>query len=137
MKKLDEKEKEFLYTRALDLIDKSSFTRTIRQKIEVMPDLQDFAKSHCFDLYKLCNCDLNMFDQAMQEFIEFSKEFLTLQLELNKTGKYKFDSYHEARKKIYDNPEVMGKHYLNGLFISQAFWINHYKILKFYLKHTH
>lgn len=68
----------------------------------------------------------------MNDFIHFSLEFLQLQVELDKTGSYRLHSYQEAFDTVYNNPEVMTKRYLNGLLLSQAFWINHYKMFAFF-----
>ncbi|MHB8528244.1 MAG: class I SAM-dependent methyltransferase [Caulobacteraceae bacterium] len=38
--------------------------------------------------------------------------------------KYRLSTYNEAAKEIYDNRNVMSR-YMNGLFISDALWLNH------------
>ena len=87
----------------------------------------------CQLMFSLCHNDLAEYGVALKDFIDFSEEFLRLQMELERTGKYHFSSYSEAKKNIYDNPEVMERRYLQGLLLSQALWINQHKILNFFI----
>src|SRR5581483_7470150 len=56
-----------------------------------------------------------------------------LQMELDRTGKYKYSSYEEVRAIVYDNPELMNRRYLNGLLLSETFWTNHYKMFRYFV----
>jgi SAM-dependent methyltransferase len=71
-------------------------------------------------------------EKPTKDFIEFTKEFMQLQDELEQTKKYHLKTYNEARVLVYDNPEVMDNRYLNGLLLSQALWINHSKFISWF-----
>ncbi len=113
-------------------LDKNSITRTIKHKfIEEKVD-KDFAIEICNLAKSIGNNEGVQYDEIINHFIDFSKEFLELQIELHKTGRYKYSSFEEVEREVYNNPEVMGNRYLYGLFLSQIFWVNHYKILIFF-----
>jgi len=87
----------------------------------------------CEIMYRgLCGSDAASYDRAVDNFIALSQEFLNLQAELERTGKYHHGSFQVVKREIYDNPAVMEGRYLPGLLLSQAFWINHQKILRFF-----
>ncbi len=121
-----------LFEQSLEQLDKHFATRTIRSKLTHPSYDMNFGVEICNLMFKLCHDNETAFRLAVDDFIHFSLDFLQLQIELEKTGKYKLHSYQEALDTVYDNPEVMAKKYLNGLLLSQAFWINHYKIFDFF-----
>jgi 2-polyprenyl-3-methyl-5-hydroxy-6-metoxy-1,4-benzoquinol methylase len=84
-------------------------------------------------MFDKCERDRARFDKALTDFIALSEEFVRLQVELDATGHYKYSNYEEVRAAVYDNAEVMDNRYLNGLLLSQAFWINHYKMLTYFI----
>lgn len=71
------------------------------------------------------------FDQQLRSFIRYSHEFVTLQIKLNKAGRYLHESYDEMITAVYEN-DLMKEYYLDGLFLSQIFWPNHYKMIRFF-----
>ena len=72
------------------------------------------------------------FKEALDGYVKLSLEYLKLQAELRRTGKYHFSTYDEARTAVYDNPAVMEAYYLHGVLTSAVFWKNHYDVLKLY-----
>jgi 2-polyprenyl-3-methyl-5-hydroxy-6-metoxy-1,4-benzoquinol methylase len=85
--------------------------------------------------FEKANRDLDVYGKLLTDFIALSEEFVRLQIELDATGHYKYSNYDEVRAAVYDNAEVMENRYLNGLLLSQAFWINHYKMLMYFIEH--
>jgi len=71
--------------------------------------------------------------RALDALVRLSLDYLELQAETKKTRRYRYSSYAEVQQKVYDNPEVMGEYYLDGLLLSQVFWVNHYMICRFIL----
>ncbi|MDP3734735.1 MAG: class I SAM-dependent methyltransferase [Nanoarchaeota archaeon] len=109
-------------------------TKNIPEKLKEPSYNQALAEHICSLMYHLCYKDMKLYDQAITDFIDYSVEFLKLQLELEKTGSYLFSSYKEAHDNVYQNKEVMEKRYLNGLLLSQALWINHHTILNYFVQ---
>jgi 2-polyprenyl-3-methyl-5-hydroxy-6-metoxy-1,4-benzoquinol methylase len=113
---------------------KSHFaTSTIPEKLNTPVYNKKIGMKVCSFMFELCGRDEQKFAAAIQDFIEYSLEFLTLQAELEKTGHYRLSSYSEAQETVYQNPEVMDSRYLHGLLLSQALWINHHKMLLFFI----
>ena len=94
---------------------------------------QKFGEDICQMMFDLCNKDLNFYEQSVKDFIDLSREFIQLQVELEDTGKQHFSSHSEVNQEIYGNQEVMQKRYLKGIFLSQAFWINQHKTMNFFV----
>ncbi|MEK6809669.1 MAG: methyltransferase domain-containing protein [Nanoarchaeota archaeon] len=92
----------------------------------------DFAKKICRCMFEICEKDMGLYDKAIQDFIDLSIEFIVLQSELEKTGRYKYNNFEEVEKSILENKDIMPGRYLNGLLFSQAFWLNHYKFVEFF-----
>lgn len=86
----------------------------------------------CGMLSAKCMGDLEEFDRAVHDLIAFSEEFVRLQMELDATGHYRYASFEEARTAVYDNEAVMNRRYLNGLFLSIAFWANHTELFHYF-----
>ena len=126
-------ENEELLNYTLSKLKKHLATRSIPEKLDVPEYNRELAKKVVSLMYRHCQKDNALFDKAINDFVDYSLEFLELQIELEKTGSYLFSSYKEAQEKVYQNPEVMENRYLNGLLLSQALWINHHKILTFFI----
>ena len=63
---------------------------------------------------------------AVKAYVMLSMEFLMLQKKLEKSGRYLLSSERESFDKVYNNPEVFTKYYLDGLLLSEALWPNQY-----------
>lgn len=70
----------------------------------------------------------NWLQQAVKAYVVMSLDFITLQREVEKTGRYKYSTVAEAQQHAYDNPEVFGGYYIQGLLLSEVFWPNHFRI---------
>lgn len=70
-------------------------------------------------------------EAGLKAFIRYSNEFLKLQARLNREGRYLHASFAEVNRAVYQNP-VMDDYYLDGLFLSQVLWPNHYRMGQFF-----
>lgn len=50
--------------------------------------------------------------------------------------KYRYSTFSEVDKLVYDNPEYMEK-YMTGLAVSDCIWINHIKMLRFFEENSY
>lgn len=64
--------------------------------------------------------------KTVRGYVMLSLEFLKLQRELEKSGRYLLSSEREALQAAYDNEKVFGGYYLPGLLLSEALWPNHF-----------
>jgi ubiquinone/menaquinone biosynthesis C-methylase UbiE len=64
--------------------------------------------------------------RAVKSYVVLSLEFLKLQKELEKTGRYLHSSERETLPKVYSSERVFGGYYLAGLLLSEALWPNHF-----------
>ncbi len=69
---------------------------------------------------------------ALDAFAKISFDFLRLQARFLKSGRYKSDDAEALIRDLYLNSEKMEGYYLDGLFLTYAFWPNHVRILRFY-----
>lgn len=74
------------------------------------------------------------YEAAVAAFVTACAEFLRLQRQLERTGKYPCSSFDQARRTVYDDPRVMLHTYLNSLLLSQALWINHFRLFDFFCR---
>jgi len=72
------------------------------------------------------------FAAALTAYVRLSVEYLKLQRKLEQSGRYPFSRFADARRAVYDNPEVMDGYYLHGLLLSEIFWQNHYRLLRYF-----
>jgi len=93
-----------------------------------------FAEKLCQDCYNALNKDIKKYEEVAHTLIDFSVEFLRLQLQLQKTGKYPYSSYEELEKHVYQNPDrkLKGPWYTWALYFSQIFWVTHWNVMKFF-----
>jgi 2-polyprenyl-3-methyl-5-hydroxy-6-metoxy-1,4-benzoquinol methylase len=92
-----------------------------------------FAVQICELAFEKCGTTIDGYKKMLADFVHLSEEFVRLQIELDRDGKYKYSSFEEVRAIVYDNPDVMEGRYLNGLLISQALWMNHRKIYEYFV----
>tara|TARA_R110002072_G_scaffold279426_4_gene441417 strand:- start:4195 stop:5088 length:894 start_codon:yes stop_codon:yes gene_type:complete len=86
-----------------------------------LSDYLEYLAKHNKDLDHAIECYLKLIDDMLYETIRFmtSKE-------------YSNSSFEDVNARIYNNPEVMEYH-MQGLLLSQFLWIQHYKILEFFI----
>ncbi len=65
--------------------------------------------------------------------VEFTMEILRAQAMFMETRQYAQQDFETARREVYDNPEVMEGYYLEGLFLSHAFWPIHFDMHDYFL----
>lgn len=63
---------------------------------------------------------------TVRGYVMLSMEFLKLQRQLEKSGRYLLGSEREALQVAYANQDVFGGYYLPGLLLSEALWPNHF-----------
>ncbi len=90
-----------------------------------------FSERHCRNLERLFAGE-DRYRRAVEGYCRLSLEYLQLQRQLERTGRYALATFAEARERVYDNAEAMQGHYLDGLAFSAVFWPNHFGILLFY-----
>jgi len=64
----------------------------------------------------------------VESLAEYTVMYLKEQLRFEKTGAYSNDDFDTVRSKVYDNPDVMRRFYLEGLMLTHAFWPIHLDI---------
>lgn len=122
-----------LFLRAVERLQSHWATRSVVGALRDPEHDRGLGEHLCALLYEKCGRDLGEYDRAVDDFTAFSAEFVELQMDLDRTGHYKYASYEDARAAVYDNPGVMERRYLNGLFLSTAFWPNHTKMFRYFL----
>ncbi len=122
-----------LFTLTLELLANHWATRGVVEKAREPGYDVPFAHRICRMMLDKVGGDLDAYRSAVADFIALSEEFVVLQIELDKTGKYRYSSYDEVRAIVYDNPELMNRRYLNGLLLSETFWTNHYKMFHYFV----
>jgi 2-polyprenyl-3-methyl-5-hydroxy-6-metoxy-1,4-benzoquinol methylase len=118
----------------LDMLANHWATRGIVEKVRDPAYDLPFAHRICRMMFDKVDGDLEAYRSAVLDFIALSEEFVVLQVELDRTGKYRYSSYDEVRAIVYDNPELMNRRYLNGLLLSETFWTNHYKMFHYFVR---
>jgi 2-polyprenyl-3-methyl-5-hydroxy-6-metoxy-1,4-benzoquinol methylase len=58
--------------------------------------------------------------------------YLQTQVVYTRSGRYASSSFDDVRAKVYENAEVMNGYYLDGLYLSQAFWPGHLRVNRFF-----
>ncbi len=125
------------FTRVADHLEETSalfMAKPLQQLREAAPNYE-FAEKLCRDAYALCDgSEERVFDRA-RHFVEFSMEFLYLQRKLEKSGRYLYGTFQEVQEKVYNDPErkLAGAPYMWALYFSQAFWITHGRVWRFFL----
>ncbi len=117
----------------LELLANHWATRGLVEKARAPGYDTAFAHRFCRLMLDKVRGDLEAYRSAVADFIALSEEFVVLQIELDRTGKYRYSSYDEVRALVYDNPEMMNRRYLNGLLLSAPFWTNHYAMFQYFV----
>lgn len=105
------------------------FRRSIPELIS--PDYNfERAERICSIALRLSSNDWNNYFKNVHILIDLSLDFLKLQIQLEKTGKYLFSTFKEVEKEVYSNDG--GPNYLWGLYFSEIFWKTHHNLVNFY-----
>lgn len=97
------------------LRDRLAELEKIAERLAVLNGTNDWARS------------------SVKGYVTLSMEFLTLQRQLEMTGRYLLSTEREAVERVYTNPGVFTRYYLPGLLLTEALWPNHYRINRFFL----
>lgn len=108
-----------------------SFERTIENQINDKFNFE-FAERICSTGLKISG-SWDQYFSNLNNLKEMSMDFLKLQVELEKTGHYKYSSFNEVLNSTYQNDDVEGPDYLWGLYFSEIFWKVHYNFVSFFL----
>jgi 2-polyprenyl-3-methyl-5-hydroxy-6-metoxy-1,4-benzoquinol methylase len=93
-----------------------------------------FAEELCRNCYHYSRKDKKTYLENVHSLIEFSVEFLRLQMHLHKTGGYLYKNFKEVEDNVYNNPnrKLSGPWYTWALYFSQIFWVTHWNVMKFF-----
>lgn len=69
---------------------------------------------------------------GLEAFAKMTFDFIRLQSRFMRTGHYGRSSAEEIYDNFYSNKSYMDERYLDGLFLSYAFWPNHVKMIEKY-----
>ncbi len=83
---------------------------------------------------RLLEISSNMGGSPASALIEYTVVYLKEQVRFLQTNEYAHADFETARSEVYDNPDVMDKFYLEGLFLSHAFWPIHFDIHEFFVE---
>lgn len=86
----------------------------------------------CF--LKKAKNDLGYVQRGLEALAQTSFDFIRLQARFRKTGRYRRSESAAIVREVYHNQTVMEGSYLDGLFLTYAFWPHHVRMLKFYLE---
>jgi 2-polyprenyl-3-methyl-5-hydroxy-6-metoxy-1,4-benzoquinol methylase len=107
----------------------------LRQLRESAPDYA-FAEKLCRDAYALCDGQEAKVFELADTLVEFSMEFVFLQRQLEKSGRYLYASFEEVEAQVYNDPAraLKGAPYMWALYFTQAFWVTHGRVWTFFLR---
>ena len=123
-----------LFDVALETLNEGWATQTIPSRVAASDYDREFGERICRLMFEKCGGEIEKYRRALHDFIDLSEEFVRLQMDLERTGHYLHSSFDEVREAVYDNPATMDGRYLNGLFLSEAFWINHTKMHAYFVE---
>ena len=73
-------------------------------------------------------------DGPIGSLIEYTYAYLKEQIRFMQTKEYSHSDFEDVFKEVYDNPEVMGTFYLEGLMLTHAYWPIHFDIHRFFME---
>lgn len=108
------------------------FRRTLPKLFESDYDFE-YAERICKTGFIALSSGWDKYYKTVHELIDFSMEFLRLQIGLEKTGKYQYSTFKEIRENIYSKSGE-GPNYLWPLYFSEIFWKVHYRFVDFFIR---
>ncbi|MEK7567096.1 MAG: class I SAM-dependent methyltransferase [Patescibacteria group bacterium] len=130
------KEKYPHFVAAADYLEENCyFFKATFRKIKQLELDYEFAEKLCKDCYDYVKGNKDEYHKKVHTLIDFSVEFLRLQLHLHKTGHYLYSSYEELDRHVYSDPnrKLKGPWYMWALYFSQIFWVTHWNVFKFFI----
>lgn len=102
-----------------------SITSEEREELnEVLKFLVDEYNAGKYDIDFIVDSYLFLNNMVMEETYYFVKN-----------GKYRYSTFEEVDKLVYDNEEYMEK-YMIGVLISQYIWVNHMKMIRYFVENA-
>jgi 2-polyprenyl-3-methyl-5-hydroxy-6-metoxy-1,4-benzoquinol methylase len=74
------------------------------------------------------------YERRLEALPRYTYKYLQTQVAYTRKGEYASSSFEDVREKVYDNAEVMEGFYLDGLYLTQAFWPGHLLVNRFFRK---
>ena len=96
----------------------------------VESQLREILNQHIEVVLIVSNIEL---EEAVEAYAKTCFEFMTLQDQFLKSGRYAANSQIALEQEIYSKPETM-KQYLVGLLLTYSWWENHFKILNYFFE---
>lgn len=112
----------------------SSITAAVADRVLRSDYDRALGEMICDISYNMHNRDIAAYDKAIDAFIDFSFDFLRLQVELEDSGQYRHQTFEQVAEAVYLDTKLMQHTYMKGLLLTQAFWVNHAEILSFFIK---
>lgn len=97
----------------------------------------EFAEKTCVDAYRVGHSNWGEYKKKLDELLRLSLEFLTLQAELERTGRYRYSTFAEVEKEVFQKDQIEGRGgvgYLWGLYFTEVFWETHHRLFQFFLR---
>lgn len=131
-----EKDHPLLAETARYLEEKCYFFKGVLKQIKELNPNYEFGEAICQKALALCQGDREAYYEKVRTLIEFSLEFLRLQIGLEKTGKYLYSSFKEVEEGAYRDPsrKLTGPWYTWALYFTQFFWVTHNRVFDFFLE---
>ncbi|MDO8521036.1 MAG: class I SAM-dependent methyltransferase [bacterium] len=95
----------------------------------------EFAEKMCADAYRISRSDWGEYKKKLDDLLRLSLEFLTLQTELEKNGRYRYSTFAEVEREVFKKDREGGRggvDYLWGLYFTEVFWATHHRLFQFY-----
>lgn len=129
-----QKDYPYLTAMANYLEDKCFFFGPVLKQIRLLKPDYSFGEDICEKAFILNDSNWKKYFSKAHTIIDFSLEFLQLQIELERTGKYPHSSFQEVEAHVYNNPsrKLSGPWYTWALYFSQFFWVTHNNVFHFF-----
>jgi len=132
------KDKYPLFTRVAEHFEETAalfMSKNLSQLKASEPDYE-FAEKLCRDAWALCDHREDEVLRLADTMIEFSMEFIYLQRQLDRTGRYLYSTFEEVDANVYNDPQrsLTGAPYIWALYFTQIFWITHGRLWQFFLR---
>lgn len=112
---------------------KNPFQKKVAERLVAEADDQylEFAEGVVSRILKVVDKD-DAYDYMAETYLWYTKLIRIEEMFYAKEGRYRFENYDEVYKNVYSRDDYMFD-YVVGLGLTQAFWLNHYRIFRFFL----
>lgn len=122
-----------LYYKTCIFLQKNIFYKNIFDLHVSIPVDPYLAEKICIDAYKISGENWTDYTTKLKNLFDLNVQFLKLQTELEKKGRYHFSTFKEVEEYFSQFSEE-GVDYLWGLYFSQIFWVTHHRLFNFFIK---